>query len=177
MSKAKLRKELATFSNEQLVDLVLSAYDSSKEARDYFEFFLEPDADTLLEKKIDAIAKEIMRSKWGYSKARITVIRAHIKGFAAYGVGADYVSRLMLDTIRMLVGMEQHLNYQATLVAGIGKLVGEYVCYCHTHGMLPQALEAVAVIVSDPKLGTASMRKNVQRWADAALQSLPQRAL
>lgn len=51
MSKALLKKELAHLDRDQLVEVILNAYSSSKEAKDYFEFFLNPDAEALLEKR------------------------------------------------------------------------------------------------------------------------------
>ena len=62
MSKTNLRKELMTFTSEQLVEVIMNAYGSSKEARDYFEFFLNPDPERLMEKKLAVLDKE-MRSE------------------------------------------------------------------------------------------------------------------
>ena len=45
MSKIKLKKELQNMSREQLLDIILNVYDARKEAREYFEFFLNPDSD------------------------------------------------------------------------------------------------------------------------------------
>ena len=41
MSKIKLKKELQNMSREQLLDIILKVYDALKEAREYFEFFLD----------------------------------------------------------------------------------------------------------------------------------------
>ena len=104
MSKAALKKELENLSREQLIEVIGAAYSSSKEARAYFEFFLNPDADALLDNKIDIISKELARAKRGYSKARITVIRKAIRDFSSFGVGDEYVGRLMYAAIRMIAG-------------------------------------------------------------------------
>lgn len=50
MSKAKLKKTLAQMPAEQLVELVLELYDARKEAKEYLEFWLEPDTPKALEK-------------------------------------------------------------------------------------------------------------------------------
>lgn len=83
MSKALLKKELAHLDRDQLVEVILNAYSSSKEAKEYFEFFLNPDLEALMQKKVDIIAKELNRAKYGYSKARISFIRKAISDFIA----------------------------------------------------------------------------------------------
>lgn len=50
MSKAKLKKYLATLTKEQLIEVITELYDARKEACDYLEFFMQPDAKSELEK-------------------------------------------------------------------------------------------------------------------------------
>lgn len=50
MSKARLKKTLAEMSAEQIAELVLELYDARKEAKEYLEFWLEPDTGKALEK-------------------------------------------------------------------------------------------------------------------------------
>ncbi|MCM1066299.1 MAG: DUF6155 family protein [Muribaculaceae bacterium] len=172
MSKAALKKELITFTGPQLVEVILNAYDSSKEAKAYFEFFLNPDADALLEKKIDIIAKELTRAKWGLSKARISHIRKEIKEFEAFGVGPEKTSELMLAALRMLVGQYRHLNYPAPLLKGTFKLTHDYIAHADAAAMLAPALEQVRLIVDDKNLGTASLRENIRRVMTHTIEEL-----
>ncbi|MDE5643478.1 MAG: hypothetical protein K2I56_08295, partial [Muribaculaceae bacterium] len=65
MSKAKLKKELELMSREQLIDIILNVYSARKEAKEYFEFFLNPDSDALLEKYRELVKKEVIRAKRG----------------------------------------------------------------------------------------------------------------
>ena len=44
MGKAQLKKEIQTLSREQLEHLVLEAYEARKEIKQYFDFFIDPDA-------------------------------------------------------------------------------------------------------------------------------------
>lgn len=127
MSKAQLKKELVHLDQDQLVEVILNAYSSSREAKDYFEFFLNPDADALLDKKVDIIAKELTRSKRGHSKARISAIRKAIKDFAAYGVGDEYVYKLTYRAIRMIVGMEHYYYYPDALNKGVIGLAADFI--------------------------------------------------
>lgn len=163
MSKARLKKELLTFSDEQLLELILNAYDSSKEAKAYFEFFLNPDVDTLLKKKMEAIDKEARRNKWGYSKARISRIKSEIKAVEELGVGAEYVGELRFFAIRELVLLEKYLNYTNAFIASIDKFVGEHLDYMAKHGLFLSALENLdSEILNNAECGTVSFRKHLR---------------
>lgn len=172
MSKASLRKELLTFTGEQLVEVILNAYSSSKEAKEYFEFFLNPDVDALFEKKVDIIAKELNRSKRNYSKARISRIRAAIKDFEAFGVGSEATGRLMYSAIRMLVGQYRYLNYPEALLKGTYKLVRDYIDYADSKGMTQEALEKLNSMIRETGLGTAGMREHIRIEVTVAIEAL-----
>ena len=172
MSKTALRKELLTFTGEQLVEVILNAYDSSKEAKEYFEFFLNPDVDALFEKKIDIIANEINRTKRGYSKARISRIRAAIKSFAAFGVGAEHTALLMYQTIRMLVGMYPYRYYSDALLNGTYKLVTDYIVFANDNGFLQAAIANLNGMTGETDLGTAGMRERIKALIPPAIEAI-----
>lgn len=172
MSKSSLKKELLTFTGEQLVEVILNAYDSSKEAKAYFEFFLNPDADALLEKKFDLIAKELNRSRRGTCKCRISVIRKAIKEFEAFGVGPEKVSQLILGAIRMLVGEYRYRYYSEALLNGTFRLVHDYVVYNNRHEMLKPALESLRTIHDNRNLGTAQMRDRVRQTVSSTIEEI-----
>lgn len=65
MSKAQLKKELANLTHEQLIELIINTYGLSSEVKQYYEFFLNPDVEKLLEKYKQAISKELSRAKYG----------------------------------------------------------------------------------------------------------------
>lgn len=121
----------------------MDAYGSSDKAKEYFEFFLAPDADVLLEKKVDIIAKEINRSKWGRSRARISAIRKELKDFAAFNVGVEYECRLTLYTFRMLAGTERYVNYSTPLENGTAALGRRYLEIANSTGSLEQAIQTL----------------------------------
>ena len=171
MSKASLKKELSHLDHSQLVEVILNAYSASKEAKDYFEFFLNPDADALLDKKIDMIAKELTRSKRGYSKARISVIRSAIKDFGAYGVGDEYVYKLMYRTIRMIVGMERYYYYPDALNNGVLKLATEYMVLANKLECVAEALEQLQTLETED-IGRKGYRTKVLTAAREALNEI-----
>lgn len=172
MSKAALKKELLTFTGDQLVEVILNAYDSSKEAKEYFEFFLNPDVDALMEKKIDIIAKELNRTRRGYCKGRISHIRKALKEFEAFGAGPEKVIQLMYYSIRMLVGQYRYYNYSEALLKGTFRLVHDYVVYADRCEMLQPSLERIHTLECERELGTAQMRDRVRAVVASAIEEI-----
>ena len=49
MSKAQLKKHLSALTKEQIIEVILELYDARKEAKEYLEFYLNPNDDQKLE--------------------------------------------------------------------------------------------------------------------------------
>lgn len=159
MSKAALKKELATFTNEQLVEVVLAAYDSSKETKEYFEFFLNPDAEALMQKRLQSIRKEICRgSSYWKNKARISVIRAEIKSLHRFGLGVRYTSELIFETLRIFLQESRNYAFSRTIYNGIIKLIYDFLCQRQENESLSDAITQLEALYSDENIGTLSMR-------------------
>lgn len=164
MSKAALKKELKSFTPEQLTEVILNVYDSSKEAKAYLEFFLNPDPDAFVKEKFEAILKELKRTKrGGVSKGRISVIRQMIKQGMAYGLTPDYIDKLMMGAISLLVSAERYIYYPASLFNGTYRLVNDYITWANKAGMLGTALDRLNALVGDPQIGTEIFRRNISQ--------------
>lgn len=172
MSKAALRKELASFDAGQLRQIILSAYDSSPEAKAYFEFFLNPDTDAFISQLSDELFKEIKRSKYGYSKARVSELRRIVKRVTSYGLAPEHVMRVMLNAVSLLVSAERFLNYTDTQLRGTQKFVADYIAYADSHNMAATALANINGIADNEKTGTRAMRRLVRDAAVAAVESI-----
>ncbi len=48
MSKAQLKKHLASLDKSQIIEVVMELYEARKEAKDYLEFYLNPNEDAKL---------------------------------------------------------------------------------------------------------------------------------
>ena len=59
MSKAKLKKHLQNLPKEEVIDTVLQLYDSIDQAKNWFEFYLQPNVDVELDK-----AKKLIYSQF-----------------------------------------------------------------------------------------------------------------
>ncbi|MDE7161049.1 MAG: hypothetical protein K2O24_09475 [Muribaculaceae bacterium] len=62
MSRARLKKILAEMPAEQMAEMVLELYDARKDAREYLEFWQEPDAQKALEKARKGVEKVFFTS-------------------------------------------------------------------------------------------------------------------
>lgn len=172
MSKAALKKEIAGFTPEQLREVILAAYDSSAEAKDYFEFFLNPDIDTFISQCNDAIFKEIKRSKYGRSKGRISEIRRIIKKAIGYGLPPDKIGTVMLNAISLLVSAERFIDYPDALYNGTTKLVSEYITFANKNEFVATALANINNIANDEKIGTNMLRRKVRFAAVSTVDDL-----
>lgn len=96
MSKSKLKKELAVMTQAQVEDLMMQVYESSKEAKEWLDFYLDPDIEALSEK----YRKKIHLKCYGRTgKARRPKMRDSnqlIKTFSRIVQDSTPVSDLML---------------------------------------------------------------------------------
>ena len=63
MSKATIKKILQSMPKEEIIDMVLEMYDARKEAKEYLEFYANPDEDGKLEEYKKIITEEFYPTK------------------------------------------------------------------------------------------------------------------
>lgn len=148
MSKIQLKKELANLDREQLVQLILDMYSARKEAKEYFDFFVNPDVDALYEKYQKAVEKEIERGKYRRCTARISRIRASIKEFASYDPGAEPVVNLMIYTIKAAVMIERRREISKPFFVGIGKMCSDVLEYGDKNEVYSYALKLLEIALN-----------------------------
>lgn len=122
MSKTQLKKELAGLNKDQLQQLILDLYGARKEAKAWFDFFVNPDIDKLTEKFQNEIEKELNRGKYTKSTARISRVRSSIRDYASYGVDAESLIKLMVFTLKMGLRVERTKYVSKTFMAGMVRL-------------------------------------------------------
>lgn len=114
MSKSTLKKELANMDIGQLRQIILDAYDARKETKEYFEFFLNPDVDKLLDRYNKTLDKELNRTKWGQSKARVTNIKNAIKDVVTLNPGVETVMKMYFTTFQRLGQTERYATFTSS---------------------------------------------------------------
>lgn len=162
MSKAKLKKELDTFSREQLMEMILNLYSARKEAKEYFDFFLNPDCEKLLEKHRDAIKKEAMRAKRGQAKFRITAIKRIIKSFESYDPGAEYVLRMMLTALSYIMVYSIIYYYTDAQDNSVVNMAKDILAYGDKHELLDKAVRGINDILNNERGSATYLRQMVR---------------
>lgn len=83
MSRAKFEKLANEMSKEDLVEMLMALYDSKKEAKDYFEYFLNPDEEKAEKKCKTVFLKEYTKTGVRPPKGRISKCKKALQDFEA----------------------------------------------------------------------------------------------
>lgn len=160
MSKVQLKKELATLDKEEIIRLLLDAYDARKETKEYFEFFLNPDVGKLSRKYELAISKELNRTRrGGYSKARISFIRTQLKEFFSFQPGFEAELSLLFYTVSYAMLAEMHLHFSDTLERGIASLFTFILDIADRNMVASQTMERITALLADDQAGSRYFRR------------------
>lgn len=171
MSKTALKKELAGFTKDQLIELILDLYTARKEVKEYFNFFLNPDSEKLFEKYRKAIDKEFNRTKWGRSKARISVIKKLLKEFESFQPDIRYRYTLYVQIIYFGLYYSSMDYFPDSLTNGIYKMVADYLTFANSNEQLESALQNIDTITSPESIGPRSMKAGIKEVVQGYLQS------
>lgn len=96
MSKAQLKKALKGLDAEQMLEVLLEAYDTNAGVKDYFEYWLNPDPVKLYEKYSKLIEKEYwVNEKKMRKKFSASSINKLIKEFSAMVQDPVMTAKLM----------------------------------------------------------------------------------
>ncbi|HRF67896.1 MAG TPA: DUF6155 family protein [Muribaculum sp.] len=102
MSKTSLKRQLMMLDRDQIATVLLELYDARKDAREYLEYYVNPDENKMLEKYKSVIAKEFFPSK-GRPRARTSVCKKAVKEFITLHPGPGLVVELRLFLLENLV--------------------------------------------------------------------------
>lgn len=169
MGKAQLKKEIQALSREELEHLVLEAYEARKEIKQYFDFFLDPDAAKLSEKYKTAIDKELKRGKRGHSRARTSIIKRALKDFSSFQPGFEYELDLMFHTIAMAMLAEAQLNFTEAQCNAYGKLLLDMIALADRNLAADKMLIRTASLLENPHSGSVNFRRFLKKLLDENL--------
>lgn len=93
---------MAGLSRDQLADVLLQVYDAKKEAREFLDYFIEPDEQAALDKYKSVIIKEFRPTK-GRAKRRVSVCRKAIKEFKVLQPSPPLVADLIVTYTEHLI--------------------------------------------------------------------------
>lgn len=161
MSKSALKKELKTLTAEQLTEVILQAYDTNKSVRAYFDYYATPDPEKLYNKYWKAISKEIGRTRYRDSTARISRIKRALADFESYGPGQELVMQLKLDSLEALLTKARWYNYSKTLTNGTARLALDIMKGAEKHLMYAEAHEALTKMMQNKDFGNTGFRRYI----------------
>jgi hypothetical protein len=102
MSKTELKKHLFSLTKEQIIEQVLQLYDACKPAKEYFEYFLNPDEKGQFEKYKAIIINEFYpKGKYVEPKTRFSVAKKAIADFKSLNPSPELLGDLMLTLPEM----------------------------------------------------------------------------
>jgi hypothetical protein len=112
-----------------VINIILRTYTARKEFKEYYEFFLDPNIEKLNEKYQKAIVTESNRTKWGYSKLRVSKVRNMLKEYMSFDPGAEYVLDMIFWTIRRLMVIFSFYRSTDSQLNCIPKLLADSLKY------------------------------------------------
>ena len=79
MSKAQLKKQLKTLEKDEIIEMVMELYDARKEAKEYLEFYLNPNekanwTNTKKSLKTNSILRAVNRKRDSVCAERLSMI-------------------------------------------------------------------------------------------------------
>lgn len=98
MSKTTLKKQLNELTREQLIEVMLELYEARKDAREYLEYYVNPDEKKMYEKYRAVIIKEFFPAK-GRAKGRTSVCKKAIKEFTTLHPSPRLIADLRLTLV------------------------------------------------------------------------------
>lgn len=97
MSKTTIKKLLQSMSKEEIIEMVIEMYDARKEAKEFLEYYANPNENGKLEAYKKIIRAEFYPEGHREPKTRFTVCRKAIADFKKLKPSADALSELMLS--------------------------------------------------------------------------------
>ena len=96
MSKSQVKKLLSSMSKEEVINVVMELYDARKEARDYLDYYANPDETNELEKFKKIVLKEFDDDISRNPQCRFSVCRKALSDFKKLTPSSDTLAEAMV---------------------------------------------------------------------------------
>lgn len=151
MSKTQLKRELQHLDADQLRELLVEVYEARKEAKEYLDFFINPDIDKMMEKYKTAANKEIGRVTRHRARPRVTRLRKLIKDFSGFNPGAEYEAELMTYIIEQFCSIGADNWIKESTQQSMAKHVGSTLVFIDRHGIVNDYLPRITKAIENMK--------------------------
>ena len=136
MSKSALKKQLALMNREEMSELIVDLYEARKEAKEYLDFFVDPDIESRLTKARLAISKEATRTSRGRARPRITKVRQVIKNISTLNPGVEAECDIMAFAVETFCGVGSDNWVKDATQKSLAKLLHDTIVLADKGGLL-----------------------------------------
>lgn len=151
MSRLKLKKALSELTEEQLRELLLQLYNVRKEAKEYLEFFMNPDIEKKCEETAKALEKELGRYKSRYRHSfpayRMTKIKALMKHFAGFGPEDEMYADLWFKLICDISAIWIHYDINDGQLKSLVKFFTDFLTFIDKAGLFSANIVKVKTLL------------------------------
>ena len=123
MSKSQLTKLLREMPREETAELLLKLYSARKEAKEFLDFFIDPDVGKISDKAQTAIKNEVWREVKHKAALRMTRIRKTVKWFDSFDPGIEEQLKLRLFAIDQICSRNKKTIFSDATARGVINLV------------------------------------------------------
>lgn len=110
MSKTALKKQMKLLTADQLMEVILELYDARKDAREYLEYYVNPDEEKMLDRYRNIVLKEFFPQK-GRAKARTSVCKKALKDFTTLHPSPRRIAELRLTLVESIMRYAVNSRY------------------------------------------------------------------
>ncbi|MDE6811908.1 MAG: hypothetical protein K2J15_06100 [Muribaculaceae bacterium] len=136
MSKTKLKKTLQSMAAEELVGVIMELYESRKEAKDYLEYWLAPDADKELEKCCKSVERQFFTTAGVHRRSpSLPDINKVVKNFMTLCYEPDKVAELLLFIPERMGDWLEERYRRISYRSSLRKYLTEAKLYIETHDL------------------------------------------
>ena len=134
---------------EELTELIMDLYEARKEAKEYLDFFVEPNIEAKLTKARTAISKEASRVSRGRARPRLTKVKQFIKDISSLNPGPEPEMEIMIYTVEKFCEIGSQNWIKDATQKSLAKLLHDTIIRADRHGLLNIALPRIEAAVKN----------------------------
>ncbi len=134
MSKLKLKKALLGMEPDEIINVVMELYDARKEAKEYLEYWLNPDSEKELEKCRKLIDRQFFTPQGVNRRSpSLPTINKIVKDFMTICYEPERVADLLLFIPERMADWLEERYRRVSYRSSLKKYLGEAKLYIESH--------------------------------------------
>ncbi len=134
MSKSKLKKTLSALDKEKLIEVITELYDARKEAKEYLEYWLDPDSGKELERVQKLVSRQFVTPQ-GVARRTpsLPTVNKYIKDFMTICYERERVGELLLYVAEQMCDWLDRRYRRVSYRTSLRKYLDEAALYVENH--------------------------------------------